>query len=65
MPIILAKITEGRSREKKQELARALTAETARVLDIDPVKVRVLIEEYSPDLWTVGGVPLSERNKKQ
>jgi 4-oxalocrotonate tautomerase len=55
MPIINVQMIAGRSQEKKQELVGVLTRETARILDIEPDWVTVVINEYTRDNWASGG----------
>ncbi len=55
MPIISIKMTRGRSAEKKQELVEALTGEAARILEVKPEWVTILIDEYERDNWASAG----------
>ncbi len=55
MPIINVQMIAGRSQEKKQELVAVLTSETARILDVEPDWVTVVINEYTRDNWASGG----------
>lgn len=55
MPILNVQMIAGRSQEKKQELVAVLTRETARILDIEPDWVTVVINEYTRDNWASGG----------
>lgn len=55
MPILNVQMVAGRSQEKKQELVAVLTRETARILDIEPDWVTVVINEYTRDNWASGG----------
>lgn len=55
MPILNVQMIAGRSQEKKQELVAVLTRETARILDIEPDWVTVVITEYTRDNWASGG----------
>ena len=55
MPIINVQMIAGRSQEKKQELVAVLTSETARILEIEPDWVTVVINEYTRDNWASGG----------
>ena len=63
MPIVRVEIFEGRSIEKKRELAKALTAETVRVLECGEASVNVIIDEVSQENWAVGGDLYSDRAK--
>ncbi len=55
MPILNVQMIAGRSQEKKQELVAFLTSETARILEIEPDWVTVVINEYTRDNWASGG----------
>ncbi|MBP8819616.1 MAG: tautomerase family protein [Syntrophomonadaceae bacterium] len=55
MPIINVQMIAGRSQEKKQELVAVLTSETARILEVEPDWVTVVINEYTRDNWASGG----------
>jgi 4-oxalocrotonate tautomerase len=55
MPILNVQMIAGRSQEKKQELVAVLTRETARILDVEPDWVTVVINEYTRDNWASGG----------
>ncbi|NLX02550.1 MAG: 4-oxalocrotonate tautomerase [Syntrophomonadaceae bacterium] len=55
MPILNVQMITGRSQETKQELVAVLTRETARILDIEPDWVTVVINEYTRDNWASGG----------
>mgnify|MGYP001263669899 FL=1 len=55
MPILNVQMIAGRSQETKQELVAVLTRETARILDIEPDWVTVVINEYTRDNWASGG----------
>lgn len=55
MPIINVQMVAGRSQEKKQELVAVLTQETARILEVEPDWVTVVINEYTRDNWASGG----------
>lgn len=55
MPVINVKMVAGRSQETKQELVAALTRETARILEVDPEWVTIIVDEYHRDSWASGG----------
>jgi len=46
---------EGRRVAQKRRLARELTDVVARIAECDPATVRVLISDYAPENWAVGG----------
>lgn len=55
MPVINVKMASGRSQEIKQELVAALTREAARILDVEPEWITIIIDEYPRDNWASGG----------
>lgn len=55
MPILNVQMVAGRSQKKKQELVAVLTRETARILEVEPDWVTVVINEYTRDNWASGG----------
>lgn len=61
MPIIRIDLLEGRSDERKRALIRNVTAAVVESLGVAPEQVRVLVSEYAPDDWAVGGVSFAER----
>lgn len=56
MPVIQITISQGRSVEQKRELIRVLTRETARILNTEEEKIRILIYEVSKENWGNAGV---------
>ncbi|EJK88103.1 2-hydroxymuconate tautomerase family protein [Rhizobium rhizogenes] len=60
MPIVTIKLLEGRSREQKTALMREVTAAVVNSLGVAPPAVRVLLEEVSPEHWSVGGISKAE-----
>ncbi|MGA7043868.1 MAG: 2-hydroxymuconate tautomerase family protein [Nitrososphaeraceae archaeon] len=56
MPVIQITISQGRSVEQKRELIRVLTRETARIMNTEEEKVRILIYEVSKENWGNAGV---------
>jgi len=61
MPFIKMILLEGRSAAQHHRLIAELTAITGRLLDVDPERVRLHIEQTHPDRWGIGGVPASVR----
>ena len=45
MPYITIQMLEGRSLDQKRELAQVLTRETARICQVDPSLVHLIIHE--------------------
>lgn len=56
MPIVRVELLAGRSQEQKNELAAALTRETARIAQCPLEHIQVIISEYGRSEWAVGGV---------
>ncbi|MBL8386116.1 MAG: 4-oxalocrotonate tautomerase [Burkholderiales bacterium] len=62
MPAMHIKLFEGRSREKKRELAEALTRETCRVLGCAPDAVDIIFEDVRKEDWATAGKLWSDRD---
>ena len=62
MPSMHIKLFEGRSKEKKRELAEALTNETCRVLGCGPDAVDIVFEDVKKENWATGGKLWSDRS---
>lgn len=60
MPIANIQILEGRTKEAKQALIRAVTAAIAETLAAKPESIRVLVHEVPKENWGIGGVTASE-----
>lgn len=63
MPIITANILSGRTDDQKSELIRALTDAAVRTLDVQPMQVRVIINEVAPQHWGIGGLSKAEMER--
>ncbi len=61
MPVIRVDILEGRSEEKKKELAERLTDAMSDVFGLPPEATHVIIEEHDKRNWSVGGVRYSDK----
>jgi 4-oxalocrotonate tautomerase len=55
LPVIEITISQGRSIDQKRELIKVLTRETARIMQTQEEKVRILIYEVSKENWGNGG----------
>jgi len=60
MPTIQIQMFEGRSREQRHELAKAITEATCRVLAVGPEAVDIVITEVKRENWVTAGRPWSE-----
>lgn len=63
MPLVRIDLLEGRPREKLERLIRNVSEVVAGTLDTPIERVRVVINEVSPDLWGIAGVPASETDR--
>jgi len=64
MPYVNVKITrDGATAEQKAELIKGVTDLLVRVLDKDPERTFVVIDEVDTDNWGVGGVSVTEHRR--
>ncbi len=61
MPYINVKMLEGRTREQKRELAKAITEAIVDICGAKPECTTVVIEEHAKEDWAVGGVMVADR----
>ncbi|MBS1143352.1 MAG: 4-oxalocrotonate tautomerase [Proteobacteria bacterium] len=57
MPFIKMILMEGRSVEQFHRIIVELNAITARLMEVDPERIRIHIEHAHPDRWGIGGIP--------
>lgn len=55
MPTFHVELFEGRSVEKKRELAAALTETTVKVLCCDAQSVDIIFHDVKPENWATAG----------
>ncbi|MBB3260584.1 4-oxalocrotonate tautomerase [Paraburkholderia bannensis] len=55
MPTFRVELFEGRSVEKKRELAAALTETTVKVLGCDAQSVDIIFHDVKPENWATAG----------
>ena len=60
MPIVQFSIMEGRTVEQKRLLARRVSEAVCDVLHVKPESVRILINELTPDHFSIGGITATE-----
>jgi 4-oxalocrotonate tautomerase len=61
MPYVNVRITrDGATPEQKAEVIKGVTDVLVRVLDKDPARTFVVIDEVDTDNWGVGGITVSE-----
>lgn len=61
MPFIKMILMEGRTVEQLHRVIAELNAITARLMDVNPERIRIHIEHTHPDRWGIGGIPASIR----
>ena len=61
MPIVEIRIMQGRPKEKKQRLMRAVTDAIVDELDVPRGDVRVILTEMNSENFAVGGEPKPPR----
>ena len=61
MPFIAVKMLEGRTKEQKRELVKAITDAMADICGARPEGTMVVIEEYPRDHWATGGTLIADR----
>ena len=60
MPVIRVELLEGRTREQKQDFARAVTESFVRICGGTPQSIQVIFQDVSRDDWATAGKLLSE-----
>jgi 4-oxalocrotonate tautomerase len=63
MPTINIQMFEGRSREQRHALAKAITETTCRVLEVPPESVEIIISEVARENWISAGKPWSDADR--
>ncbi len=62
MPYVNVKMLDGRTKDQKRELVRAITDALQKFCGAKPEGTMVVIEEVTRDHWSVGGVLISDRD---
>lgn len=66
MPYINVRITrEGVTPRQKREIINGVTRLMTDILNQDPQRTHVVIDEIDTDNWGVGGEPVTELRKKE
>lgn len=66
MPYVNIKITdENVTVDEKKQLIEGVTSLLQNVLNKNPETTVVVIDEVSTDNWGIGGIPVTERRKKE
>ena len=61
MPFISVKMLRGRSDQRKRDLVKAMTDAMVEICGAPEEGTMVVIEEFEPDQWAVGGTMVSQR----
>ena len=64
MPIISVVLGEGRTKQQKRDLCRALTDAAVSAVGVRPEQVRIVINETPLDHYAVAGVTFAEREEQ-
>jgi 4-oxalocrotonate tautomerase len=64
MPLVTIQLLEGRNEEKIKEVIKNVTYVISETLDAPKESVRVLVSELPKTHWGVGGIPVSDRPKR-
>ena len=64
MPVVRVTFYEGRSKEKKREVAEAITDALVRVCGSKREAVNVIFDNIAKEDWVIGGAPeLAQKTK--
>jgi 4-oxalocrotonate tautomerase len=61
MPFISVKMLRGRSDQQKRDLVKAMTDAMVEICGAPEEGTMVVLEEFEPDQWAVGGTMVSQR----
>ncbi|OGA78594.1 MAG: hypothetical protein A3G81_04855 [Betaproteobacteria bacterium RIFCSPLOWO2_12_FULL_65_14] len=64
MPFVNIRILKGHSEERKDEIARRVTAAISEVAQLPKEVIWVVFEDVSHDNWYVGSTRVSQMQKK-
>lgn len=64
MPVVRVALYEGRSAEKKREVAEAITDALVRVCGSKRDGVHVIFEDVAKEDWVIGGAPEHAKTEK-
>ncbi len=65
MPIIQVQMLEGRSTDVKNNLMKEMNEVVCRILNVSPNQVRILLNEYSEENWSIGGISKADLSKNK
>ena len=63
MPVLRVSMWSGRTKEKKSEIAKALTDTMVKVAEVPPQAVTILFEELPKENWATEGKLHTELHK--
>jgi len=61
MPVVTIELFEGRTKEKKRVLIKAVSKAVSEALDIPEERIQIILHESSKDNWGLKGEQASER----
>ncbi|MBI1970639.1 2-hydroxymuconate tautomerase family protein [Candidatus Woesearchaeota archaeon] len=61
MPIVTIEMFEGRTKEKKRTLIKAVSKTISETLEIPEERIQIILHESSKDNWGLKGEQASER----
>lgn len=64
MPYVNVQITKGATREQKAQIIKDITESLVRVLNKNPERTHIVIQEIAEENWGFGGLPTDEWKKK-
>jgi len=59
MPVVRIDMWEGRGKETRWKLIRAVSEAVSKTLDVPTEHVRVILNEIPKENWGIGGEPAS------
>lgn len=61
MPVLHVNLWEGRTREEKAEVVKAITDDLVRILKCPPESVVIMFSDYKRENWAKAGVLISDK----
>ena len=65
MPIIQVQMLSGRTLEQKERLINEVSECVARILEVSPERVRVVITEIPPEHWGIAGQSVARQEREK
>ncbi len=63
MPVVQVNLWEGRTREEKAEVVKAITDDLVRVLKCPPEAVVIMFSDYKRENWAKAGVLICDQGR--